>query len=103
MIEQALQAVPNDGAIIDSLGYVMLQQGQAQAAVTTLTKAVNLEPDDPTINAHLGDAYAAAGDHLQAVFQWRRALQLGADPGLASELLAKLQIKQTAAVPAANN
>ena len=74
MIEQALQAVPNDGAIIDSLGYVMLQQGQAQAAVTTLTKAVNLEPDDPTINAHLGDAYAAAGDHLQAVFQWRRAL-----------------------------
>jgi tetratricopeptide (TPR) repeat protein len=103
MIEQALQAVPNDGAIIDSLGYVMLQQGQARAAVTTLTKAVNLEPDDPTINAHLGDAYAAAGDHLQAVFQWRRALQLGADPGLASELLAKLQMKQTAAAPAASN
>ena len=103
MIEQALQAVPNDGAIIDSLGYVLLQQGQAQAAVTTLTKAVNLEPDDPTINAHLGDAYAAAGDHLQAVFQWRRALQLGAEPSLASELLAKLQIKQTAAAPAASN
>jgi tetratricopeptide (TPR) repeat protein len=103
MIEQALQAVPNDGAIIDSLGYVMLQQGEAQAAVTTLTKAVNLEPDDPTINAHLGDAYAAAGDHLQAVFQWRRALQLGADPGLASELLAKLQLKQSAVTPAASN
>ena len=103
MIEQALQAVPNDGAIIDSLGYVMLQQGQAQAAVTTLTRAVNLEPDDPTINAHLGDAYAAAGDHLQAVFQWRRALQLGADPGLTSELLVKLQMKQTAAAPAASN
>jgi tetratricopeptide (TPR) repeat protein len=103
MIEQALQAVPNDGAIIDSLGYVMLQQGQARAAVTTLTKAVNLEPDDPTINAHLGDAYAAAGEHLQAVFQWRRALQLGADSGLASELLAKLLMKQTAAVPAASN
>jgi tetratricopeptide (TPR) repeat protein len=103
MIEQALQAVPNDGAIIDSLGYVMLQQGQATQAVTTLTKAVNLEPDDPTINAHLGDAYAAAGDHLQAIFQWRRALQLGPDPDLASELLAKLQMKQAAAVPAANN
>jgi Flp pilus assembly protein TadD len=103
MIEQALQAVPNDGAIIDSLGYVMLQQGQATQAVTTLTKAVNLEPDDPTINAHLGDAYAAAGDHLQAIFQWRRALQLGPDPDLASELLAKLQMKQTAAVPAASN
>jgi tetratricopeptide (TPR) repeat protein len=84
MIEQALQAVPNDGAIIDSLGYVMLQQGQTMQAVTTLTKAVNLEPDDPTINAHLGDAYAAAGDHLQAIFQWRRALQLGPGSDLAS-------------------
>jgi Flp pilus assembly protein TadD len=66
-------------------------------------KAVNLEPDDPTINAHLGDAYAAAGDHLQAIFQWRRALQLGADTDLTSELLAKLQIKQTAVLPAASN
>jgi Flp pilus assembly protein TadD len=103
MIEQALQAVPNDGAIVDSLGYVMLQQGQAQAAVTTLTKAVQLEPNDPTINAHLGDAYAAAGDHLQATFQWRRALQLGADPDLTAELLTKLQMKQTAATPAASN
>ncbi len=102
MIEQALQAVPNDGAIVDSLGYVMLQQGQARQAVSTLMKAVNLEPDDPTINAHLGDAYAAAGDHLQAIFQWRRALQLGADPDLSSELLAKLQIKP-AALPAASN
>jgi tetratricopeptide (TPR) repeat protein len=103
MIEQALQAVPNDGAIIDSLGYVMLQQGQAQAAVATLMKAVMLEPDDPTINAHLGDAYAAAGEHLQAVFQWRRAVQLGADPALVSALLTKLQMKQTAAMPAAGN
>ncbi len=100
MVEQALQAVPNDGAIIDSLGYVMLQQGQADAAVKTLTKAVNLEPEDATINAHLGDAYAAAGQRLQAIFQWRRALQLGPDAHLASELLAKLEMKQTAATPA---
>ena len=71
--------------------------------MTTLTKAVKLEPEDPTINAHLGDAYAAAGDQLQAIFQWRRALQLNPDADLASELLAKLQIKQTAAAPAASN
>ncbi|MCB8883345.1 tetratricopeptide repeat protein [Acidisoma cellulosilytica] len=107
MIEQALQLVPNDGAIIDSLGYVLLQQGQAQAAVRTLTQAVKLIPEDPTINAHLGDAYAAAGEHLQAVFQWRRALQLDPAPDLTTELLAKLQIKAAslpaAAQPAASN
>ncbi|GAB0119104.1 tetratricopeptide repeat protein [Acidisoma sp. 7E03] len=96
MIEQALKIVPNDGAVIDSLGYVQLQQGQAQAAVRTLIKAVQLQPEDPTINAHLGDAYAAAGEHLQAVFQWRRALQLDPAPDLAAELLSKLQIRQAA-------
>ena len=106
MIEQALQVVPNDGAIIDSLGYVLMQQGQAQAAVRTLIQAVKLIPEDPTINAHLGDAYAAAGEHLQAVFQWRRALQLDPSADLTTELLAKLQIKAAslpAAVPASSS
>jgi len=96
MIEQALKIVPNDGAIIDSLGYVQLQQGDARAAVVTLGRAVQLQPEDPTVNAHLGDAYAAAGERLQANFQWRRALQLDPDPDLAAELLNKLQIKQAA-------
>jgi tetratricopeptide (TPR) repeat protein len=100
MIEQALQAVPNDGAVVDSLGYVMLQQGDTHGAVTTLTKAVTLEPNDPEINAHLGDAYAAAGQHLQASFQWRRALQLGPDADLNAALLAKLQQEQATAEPA---
>jgi tetratricopeptide (TPR) repeat protein len=99
MIEQALRATPNDGAVVDSLGYVMLRQGDTKGAVATLTQAVALAPNDPTINAHLGDAYAAAGEHLQASFQWRRALQLGPDPDLAAELLAKLQQQQAAAAP----
>ncbi|HEX3983264.1 MAG TPA: tetratricopeptide repeat protein [Acidisoma sp.] len=102
MIEQALQVVPQDGAVIDSLGYVMLQQGDAQGAVRTLMQAVKLIPEDPTINAHLGDAYAAAGDHLQAIFQWRRALQLDPTPDLSAQLLAKLQMKSTN-LPSANN
>ncbi|GAB0112795.1 tetratricopeptide repeat protein [Acidisoma sp. C75] len=100
MIAQALKLVPDDGAVIDSLGYVELQQGQAAQAVRTLMRAVQLEPDDPTINAHLGDAYAAAGEHLQAVYQWRRAVQLGADAGLTKDLLAKLDMKQPTGAPA---
>ena len=38
--------------------------------------AVELEPEDPTINEHLGDAYWAAGRKLEAPYQWRRALTL---------------------------
>ena len=101
MIEQALRAVPDSGAIVDSLGYVQMRQGDAKGAVATLTRAVQLAPDDPTINAHLGDAYAADGRRVQAMFQWRRALQLGPDAGLTAELLGKLQLQTAEATPTA--
>jgi len=29
---------------------------------------------DPTINDHLGDAYWRAGRHVEARYQWQRAL-----------------------------
>jgi len=93
MIEQALRAVPDSGAIVDSLGYVQMRQGDSKGAVATLTRAVQLAPEDPTINAHLGDAYAADGRRVQAMFQWRRALQLGPDASLTAELLGKLQLQ----------
>ena len=91
MIQRALQLQPGDGAIIDSLGFVMLRQGQTAAAVQTLQKAVQLMPEDATINGHLGDAYWAAGDRLQAQFQWRRALSMNPSPAERVKLLARLQ------------
>ena len=69
----------------------MLRQGQIQAAVNELQRAVELEPEDSTINGHLGDAYWAAGRKLEAQYQWRRALTLNPTPGDAAKLEAKLQ------------
>ncbi len=89
MIERAAKARPNDGAIIDSLGWVVLRQGNVSSAVKYLERAVELEPEDPSINGHLGDAYFAAGRKLEAQFQWRRSLNLNPDP----EDLVKLQAK----------
>ena len=66
MIEKAAQQRPNDGAIVDSLGWVMLRQGETAEAVKTLERAVELDPEDATINGHLGDAYWAAGRKLEA-------------------------------------
>lgn len=76
MLERAVAINPNDGSIVDSLGWVLLHQGNSAAAVTQLEHAVELEPDDPVINGHLGDAYMAAGRKREAEFQWRRALTL---------------------------
>ncbi len=91
MIDKAAQRRPNDGAVIDSLGWVMLRQGQTADAVKTLERAVELDPQDPSINGHLGDAYWSAGRKLEAVYQWRRALIFNPEPDDAAKLEAKLQ------------
>ncbi len=80
MIERAAALRPNDGAILDSLGWVVLRQGDVPGAVKQLERAAELDAGDPTINAHLGDAYWAAGRKLEAQFQWRRALTLNPEP-----------------------
>jgi tetratricopeptide (TPR) repeat protein len=76
MIEQAVALRPNDGYIVDSLGWAHYRLGDYEAAVQELERAVELRPADPTINDHLGDAYWRVGRRLEAVFQWNRALTL---------------------------
>ena len=79
MIEKAVQQRPNDGAMIDSLGWVAMRMGDIPEAVRLLERAVELEAGDATINGHLGDAYWEAGRRLEAIYQWRRALNLKPD------------------------
>lgn len=76
MIERAVQLRPNDGYIVDSLGWVLYKIGEFQNAAQKLERAVILRPDDPTINDHLGDAYWRIGRFNEARFQWNRALSL---------------------------
>ena len=80
MIERAVEQRPNDGAFIDSLGWVQLRQGDTEGALRNLERAVELQSEDPVINAHLGDALDAVGRHREAEFQWRRALNLNPEP-----------------------
>lgn len=79
MIERAAAQRPEDGSIVDSLGWVMLMQGQVAPALEQLERAVALEPSDPVVNGHLGDALAGMGRMREAEFQWRRALTLNPD------------------------
>lgn len=90
MIERAVRQRPNDGAIIDSLGWVMLRQGDVHGAVLALERAVELVPEDATVNGHLGDAYWAAGRQREALYQWRRAVTLNPEPEEATRLKARL-------------
>ncbi len=87
MIEKAVEAQPQDGYIIDSLGWAFYKLGRIDEAVETLERAVMLLPNDPEINDHLGDAYWKAGRKLEAQFQWNVAKSVDA-VGLVAERVA---------------
>lgn len=74
MIRKAVELRPQDGYIVDSLGWAYYKLGRYDEAVVELEKAVRLRPEDPTINDHLGDAYWRADRKLEATFQWNHAI-----------------------------
>ncbi len=73
MVKKAVELRPNDGYIIDSLGWAYYQLGDYEEAVTHIERAVELLPADPIIAEHLGDAYWKVGRRLEAKFQWQHA------------------------------
>jgi Flp pilus assembly protein TadD len=91
MIEKAAKLRPNDGYIIDSLGWVHYRLGRFEAASRELERAVELRPEDPIINDHLGDAYWRVGRKREAAFQWNRSLTLNPEKELISEINRKLK------------
>ena len=90
MIEKAVELRPEDGYIVDSLGWAHYRLGDYSSAVQYLEKAIELVPEDPTINDHLGDAYWQSGRATEARFQWRRALQFGPEADEIKPIEAKL-------------
>jgi Flp pilus assembly protein TadD len=82
MIEKAVEAAPNDGYIVDSLGWAFYRLGRYDEAVEALERAVRLRPNDPEINDHLGDAYWRQGRKLEARFQWTIAAYVDEEDGV---------------------
>lgn len=76
MISRAAEMAPENGNVVDSLGWAYYQMGHYELAVQELERATELNPGSATANLHLGDAYWQVGRFLEAGFQWRRALDL---------------------------
>ena len=75
LVRRALALQPDSGAYLDSLGWVQFRRGDVTRAAGTLERAAELEPDEPTILEHLGDAYGGASRRDDAVGAYRRALE----------------------------
>ena len=91
MIRKAVAQRPDDGYIVDSLGWAHYRLGNYEEATKELERAIGLKPEDPTINDHLGDAYWRIGRKLEATFQWNHARDLKPDPDDLPKILEKLR------------
>ena len=91
LIEQAYNKRPDDGYIVDSMGWAYFITGEYDKAVAALEKAVESTPGDATINEHLGDAYWKVGRRNEARFQWERALVLGPEDSQRALITAKIE------------
>jgi tetratricopeptide (TPR) repeat protein len=91
MIRRAVEQRPQDGYIVDSLGWAYYKLGRYDEAVEELERAVELRPGDATINDHLGDAYWQVGRRTEARFQWAHARDLDPEPEQLADIERKLK------------
>lgn len=75
LILEAIQNKPDDGYIIDSLGWVYYKKGDYAQALTWLLKSVSLVGDDPVILEHLGDTYLKLNDIVNALKYYEKSLE----------------------------
>jgi len=77
LIKHALQLDPNNGAYLDTLGWLEFRQGKVEAALNDLVRAAQkMKHDDPVVFEHIGDAYAKLNQIAQAMETWQKALAL---------------------------
>ena len=79
MIRKAVSQDPDNGAYVDSLGWVYFKLGKYEEARIHLEWASRLEPTDPTVFVHLGDVYSKLNQAEPALVAYERALILDPD------------------------
>ena len=75
--EKAYQLAPEAGEVVDTLAWILHQQGQDDRSLTLLQEAVKKAPDLPEIAYHLAVVLEAKGRSAEARDVLRAALQTG--------------------------
>lgn len=75
LIVKALEIDPDNGAYLDSLGWVCYRLNRLEEAEGHLRRALEKTPGDPTVHDHLGDVYVKQGKLKEAIAQWQHSLR----------------------------
>ncbi|MBI4026107.1 MAG: tetratricopeptide repeat protein [Verrucomicrobia bacterium] len=102
LIEKALDYEPENGAFLDSLGWVYFRQGKLDKALTCLQRAAKIIDNDSVIFDHLGDVYRKMGRQTEALQYYQKAVELDPKNKEATEKLDALRRTLPSAVPFPN-
>ncbi len=100
-IKKALAADPENGAYLDSLGWLDYRLGRYDQALAELLSAAQaLKNDDPTVFDHIGDTYEKLKQIPRALEYWQRALTLDTSDKKLAEKIARSKTKASKSEPA---
>jgi tetratricopeptide (TPR) repeat protein len=74
LISRAMEQKPEDGYILDSMGWVHYQKQDYEKAVYYLERAAQLSDFESIIAGHLADAYEKNGQLTLALTTYKKAL-----------------------------
>ena len=104
MIGRALQLDPNNGAYLDSLGWLYYRKGKYDEALNELLRAAqNLTRDDPIVFEHIGDTYSKLNRVPQALDFWQKAIALDPENKLLTDKMEKTKTTISKGPPAKIN
>lgn len=74
--KKSLELAPDNGAYLDTLGWIYYQKKDYEAALKEIRRANELIQDDPTIVEHLGDVFSAMGKDDKALTLWKQSYKI---------------------------
>lgn len=92
LIEQAITLMPDDPAIIDSLGWIQFKLGYREDALVNLQRAYDVFPD-PEVAAHLGEVLWSLDRQGEAMLIWQEGLDKDPDSEYIHDALERLGIE----------
>jgi tetratricopeptide (TPR) repeat protein len=104
MIKRALELEPNNGAYLDSMGWVYFRQAKYNDALDSLLRATkNIPKPDATVFIHLGDTCSKLNRVAQALEYWQKAILLEPDNKAVAGKIESAKTKMSKGPPARTN
>ncbi len=90
LARKAMSKQPNDGYIMDTMGWVLFKKGEVEESVRLLEAAYKVQSSEPIIAEHLGDAYYRLQLMEKARKMYQKAVEKETDAQKAQKLRSKI-------------